>query len=103
MSVTIRAKLPKGDEDGLGPLETRLADDPNATIVAVVILQTDTIEARPHDAENPRVVKCVALHVEPLLDNGDRIAADKLLRMAYEQRTGKAELPLYADADGDAD
>lgn len=100
MSVTIRAKLPKADTNGLGPLEGRLAGDPDHSVLAVVLIQTDTIEARPHDDENPRAVKCVLLHVEPL-EGGDRDTAYKLLTAAYEARTGKAELPLYDDDDDD--
>jgi hypothetical protein len=99
VSVTIRAKLPKDDRDGLSHLESVLAADPNHSILAVVLLQTDTIEDRPHDDETPRVVKCVFLHVEPLFNN-ERDTAFKLLHAAYEARTGKVELP-FEDGDGD--
>lgn len=96
MSVTIRSKLPKGDTNGLAHLETMLANDTDHSVLAVVLLQTDTIEERPHDDENPRAVKCVFLHLEPL-DDADRDEAFKLLRAAYVARTGKVELPLDGD------
>jgi hypothetical protein len=99
MSVTVRAKLPKDDRDGLAHLESVLAADPDHSVLAVVLLQTDTIEERPHDDETPRVVKCVFLHVEPLTD-AERDTAFKLLRAAYEARTGKVELP-FEDGDGE--
>jgi hypothetical protein len=93
VSVTIRAKLPKGDTNGLAHLEPLLADDPDRQIIIVGYLQTDTIEARPHDDNNPRAVKTTLLHLEALDgDDGDTAAA--ILRAAYEARTGKVELPL---------
>lgn len=98
MSVTIRAKLPKGDLNGLMHLEAALADDPERTFVVVGIVQADTIEDRPHDADDPRHVKAVLLHVEGI--NGkDGDAAQTLMRTAYIERTGKAELPLYGEDD----
>jgi len=103
MSVTIRARLPKGDTNGLAHLEAALADDPDRVVTVVAYVQTDTVEDRPHDADNPRQVKTVLLHVEALTD-GDGDAAATLLRAAYQERTGKAELPLYGALDdaGDA-
>lgn len=98
MSVTVRARLPKGDTNGLAHLEERLAVEVDQTLVVVGLLQTDTIEARPHDDDNPRLVKCVLLHVEAL-DEADAEHADKLLRAVYERRTGKAELPFETEAE----
>lgn len=96
MSVTIRGKLPKGDTNGLAHLETVLANDPDRSILAIVLLRTDVVEERPHDDDNPRVVKAAVLHLEPL-EFEARHQADQLLRAAYTERTGKAELPLYDD------
>lgn len=92
MSVTIRNKLPKGDTNGLAPLENKLAENPDDVTVCVALVRTDTIEQRPHDDDNPRLVKTVLQHIEPL-DGGVGERAEKMLRSAYSDRTGKTELP----------
>lgn len=99
MSVTVRARLPKGDTNGLAHLEDTLAVEVERTLVVVGLLRTDTVEARPHDDDNPRLVKCVLLHVEAL-DGSDAESADKVMRAVYEARTGKTELP-FEDGDGE--
>ena len=98
MTVTVRAKLPKGDTNGLAHLEGVLAADPDDVLLVVGYLRADTIEARPHDEDDPRCVKTVLLHLEAI--NGtDRDKVDKMLRKVYEKRTGKTELP-FEEADG---
>ena len=99
MSVTIRARLPKGDTNGLAHLEGALAADPDDVLVVVGLIRADTIEARPHDEDDPRCVKTVLLHLEAINGN-DGVKVDKMLRAAYERRTGKKELPFEQD-DGD--
>jgi hypothetical protein len=98
MTVTVRAKLPKGDTNGLAHLEAALAADPDEVLVVVGLLRTDTIEARPHDDDDPRCVKTVLLHLEAVTD-GDGAEVDRMLRKVYEQRTGKVELPFETDDD----
>jgi hypothetical protein len=96
MSVTVRAKLPKGDTNGLAHLEGTLAADPDAVLVVIGLLRADTIEARPHDEDDPRVVKTVLMHLEHV--NGPIGAdAERMMRDAYEARTGKASLPFEGD------
>ena len=96
MSVTVRAKLPKGDTNGLAHLEAMLADHPDDVLVVIGLLRADTIEERPHDDDDPRCVKTVLLHLEHV--NGP-IGADveRKLRDAYESRTGKISLPFEDD------
>jgi hypothetical protein len=93
MSVTVRARLPKGDTNGLDHLEQTLADDPDAVHVVVALVRADTIEARPHDEDDPRCVKTVILHLE-VVTGHDGDQADKAMRVVYETRTGKTELPF---------
>lgn len=96
MTVTVRAKLPKGDTNGLAHLESSLAADPDRVLVVVGLLRADTIEARPHNEEDPQCVKTVLLHLEAI--NGkDGDGVDKLLRKVYEARTGKTALPFETD------
>lgn len=98
MTVTVRAKLPKGDTNGLAHLESSLAADPDEVLVVVGLLRADTIEERPHNEDDPRCVKTVLLHLESV--NGkDGESVDKMLRKIYEQRTGKTALPFEDDED----
>ena len=102
MSVTIRARLPKSDTNGLTQLESLLAEDPDLLVYVVAVLQADIIEDRPHDADNRRHVKTVVLHVEAT-DGKDAATLAKILRARYSKRTGKAELPLYGEEDDEGD
>jgi len=96
MSVVVRAKLPKGDTNGLTHLEGALAGDPDRVLVVVGLLRADTIEERPHDEDDPRCVKTVLLHLEAI-NGADGALADRILRDAYVERTGKMVLPFEAD------
>ena len=98
MSVAVRARLPKGDTNGLAHLEQALADDPDRVLVVVGLVRADTIESRPHDDDNPRQVKTVLLHVEAI-DGKDADRVEQLMRAVYQSRTGKAELP-FEEGDG---
>jgi hypothetical protein len=96
MTVTVRAKLPKGDTNGLAHLEAALADNPDDVLVVVGLLRADTIELAPHDENDPRCVKTVLLHLEAI--NGtERDKVEKMLRQVYEQRTGKTALPFEGE------
>jgi hypothetical protein len=97
MTVTVRAKLPKGDTNGLAHLEGTLADRPDDVLVVIGLLRADTIEERPHDDDDPRCVKTVLLHLEAI-NGADGAKVDKMLRSVYEARTGKTSLP-FEDVD----
>lgn len=99
MSVTVRAKLPKGDTNGLTHLEEFLAKNTDEVLVVVGLLRSDTIEDRPHNDDDPRVVKTVLLHLEAI-NGADSKRVDTMLRKVYEQRTGKSALP-FEDGDGE--
>lgn len=101
MSVSIRAKLPKGDTNGLANHEQWLADNPDGVLTVVGILRADTVESRPHNDDDPRLVKTVLLHLEAI--NGTEGGrAEKAMRKAYETRTGKRELPFEEQPTPDA-
>lgn len=99
--MTVRARLPKGDLNGLAAFEQRLADsildetgEVDGRLIVVGVVQADTVELRAHDDDDGRVVKTVLVHVEVLDAKTDRERADKLMRKLYAERTGKAELPF---------
>lgn len=95
MSVTVRGRLPKGDLNGLAALEGVLSkrNAKSKVHVAVVLIRADTIEEHLHDDDDPRKVKTVIMHVEPL-EEAAAATADELLRQAYAERTGKTPLPF---------
>jgi hypothetical protein len=94
MSVTVRARLPKGDGNGLASWESRLADRPDDVIAVVALIRADTIEARPHDDDDPRVVKCVFVGIEAVGDKADAKTVDGLVHQIFEARTGRMTLPF---------
>lgn len=96
MTVSVRAKLPKGDTNGLAHLEAAMAANPDGLLVIVGYLRPDTIEQRPHDDDNPRVVKTVLVHIEVVAD-ADADKAATMLRDVYGERTGKVSLPFEDD------
>jgi hypothetical protein len=99
VSVTIRARLPKSDQNGLSHLEGNFAANPDDIVVVIGLVRADTIEDRPHDDDNPRLVKTVLLHVEAVIGDGDIAKVDKLLRAVYAKRTGKRQLPFEENGD----
>lgn len=100
MSVRVRAKLPKGDGNGLASWETRLADNPDTPIPIVGLILPDTIEQRPHDDDDPRVVKCVFVGIEAIADQADAKTVEGLLYAVFEARTGRLTLPFEEDDNG---
>jgi hypothetical protein len=97
MSVRVRAKLPKGDTNGLAPWEAKLAENPDQPVAVVALIRADTVELRPHDEDDPQVVKCVFLGIEAIGDKADAQATEGLLRSTYQARTGKLTLPFEDD------
>jgi hypothetical protein len=97
MSVKVRARLPKGDANGLAQWEKQLAEHPDKAIHVVCLIRADTIEERPHDEDDPRIVKCVFLGIEAVDAKAEAAVVDKLLHSVYEARTGKATLPFEDD------
>jgi hypothetical protein len=101
MSVTVRAKLPKGDGNGLASWERKLAENPGAAIPVVALLRADTIEARPHDEDDPQVVKCVFVGIEAVGDAKAAAQVETLVRDAYQARTGRLALPFEDEGTDD--
>jgi hypothetical protein len=99
MTVRVRAKLPKGDGNGLACWEAKLAENPDTPITVVALLRADTVELRPHDEDDPQVVKCMFLGIEAVGDTADAGVVDGILRQVHEARTGKLALPFEEDDD----
>jgi hypothetical protein len=97
VSVRLGGRLPADDRDGLAPLEARLREEASAAgsaeLVAVVVLRVRELRDRLDDDADPHAVYLVAEHIEALTGRAGATARG-LLGRAYEQRTGKARLPL---------
>lgn len=96
MSVTIRARLPRTDYDGLQTVaeKYRYKMHREQTVVLVVEVYLDRIVNRLHDANDPTEYVLAVSRIEQLTDAGDESFARSLITTRYEQRTGKAPLPF---------
>lgn len=89
--MSLASKLPDSDLNGLRTLRSDLVKHPEQTRVAVVVLDVAKITHNVVDGIQSPQLRVRA--IEPL----DDVAADEvheLMRRAYSQRTGKAELDL---------
>jgi hypothetical protein len=92
MTVHLSGALPVGDTNGLGSISGKLCDDPESVHVAVVLLDCSKITT---NTDNGDVVPTARIRaIEPIGITGDAEEMRRLLRRAYERRTGKVELPL---------
>lgn len=99
MTVRLKSVLPGEDRNGLAGLAAHLAEDPDATVVAVVVLQPTQ---QVHDLVTGTSTITVGITaIEPLPAGTDAREGQRLLRRAAERRTGKPELPLELERDLD--
>jgi hypothetical protein len=95
--MKLKSTLPKGDADGLSPLEGRLDADPESRqVVALVIL--DVIARTESLVTHERELTLKLRRVEALLP-GDAEHARRMLSRAFEQRTGVVTLPIDLEDD----
>jgi len=91
-AIKISSALPAGDTNGLVSISAQLCDDPEAVHVAVVLLDCAQIVT---NTDNGDVVPTARIRaIEPISQTTDANEMRRLLRRAYERRTGKVELPL---------
>lgn len=92
MTVHLSGALPVGDTNGLGSISGKLCDDPESVHVAVVLLDCSKITTNTDNGDI--VPTCRIRAIEPVGTTEDAEEMRRLLRRAYERRTGKVELPL---------
>lgn len=95
--MKLKAALPKGDADGLTPLEGRL-DAEDATQQVVVIAILDVIFRGENLVTRERELTTKLRRIEALLP-GDADHARRMLQRAFEQRTGTVTLPIDLEDD----
>lgn len=99
MSIKISSSLPAGDTNGLTSISARMCDNPESVHVAVVLLDCSTITT---NTDNGDVVPTARIRaIEPIGQTTDANEMRRLLRRAYERRTGKVELPLEMEQELD--
>ena len=97
--MKLKAALPKGDADGLTPLDGRLDNEPGdapAQVVAIVIL--DVVSRTELLATHERELTLKMRRVEALLPE-DAERASRMLQRAFEKRTGQTTLPIDLEDD----
>lgn len=95
--MKLKAALPKGDADGLTPLEGRLdAEDASQKVVVIAIL--DVISRTESLITRERELTTKVRRIEALLP-GDAEHASRMLQRAFEERTGVVTLPIDLEDD----
>ncbi|WP_051425540.1 hypothetical protein [Jiangella gansuensis] len=92
----LNASLPKGDGNGLGSLELALTSEPHRVHVVLMLIDCKkiTTDADTGDIEATARIR----RIEPIPAE-DRDLAGKMLRRAFERRTGKTVLPFDLEQD----
>lgn len=99
MTVKISSSLPVGDTNGLSAISGELCEDPEKVHVAVVLLDCAQITT---NVDNGDVVPTARIRaIEPIRPSKDANEMQRLIRRAYERRTGKVELPLEMEQEFD--
>ena len=98
--MKLKAALPKGDADGLTPLEGRLdAAQPTAVPVQVVVIAIlDVISRTESLVTHERELTLRLRRVEALVPD-DAEHASRMLQRAFERRTGQTTLSLDLEDD----
>lgn len=91
-TVRLGGKLPEGDKNGLVRITSLLIDDPHAAHVVVAVVDCKQLTVNTDDETQIPLVRIRA--IEPLVSAEDIAAVSAALRRAFEQRTGKVELPF---------
>lgn len=95
--MKLKSTLPKGDADGLTPLEGRL-DAEGAAQQVVVLAILDVIARTESLVTHERELTLRLRRIEALLP-GDSEHARRMLQRAFEQRTGVTTLPIDLEED----
>lgn len=100
MAATLSGRLPDDDRNGLSPLSSDLVSDPEKVRVAVVLLDCIKVTRNVDTGEESPTIRIRA--IEPVVNmTTDASEMRRLLRRAYERRTGKVELPLELERELD--
>ena len=92
----LKATLPKGDANGLGPIAAAMVRDHRPLHVVIAIVDCPKTEV-DHDLDE--IVPVIRVRrIEGILPE-DRTAAERLMRRSLEHRRGFSVLPLDLEDD----
>lgn len=93
MSVTLLGSLPNDDRNGIGMISSALCDSPESVHVIIALVDCTKITTK---VESGDIIPTARIrHVEAFPGvTADASEVRRLLRRAFERRTGKEELPL---------
>lgn len=100
MSAKLSGSLPGGDQNGLAALAPALVNQPEQLHVAVITFVTDSLKTNIGTGEVTPTIK--VKQFEPFVGGSDVAELRRLLRRAYERRTGQVELPLELERELDS-
>lgn len=89
--VSLTSALPKGDANGLGPIVSALVEDPRGMHVVIAIVDCKKITTNADTAE---VVPTIRVRRIEAVLNDDKPLAERLMRRALENRSGRTMLPM---------
>lgn len=91
MSVSMSGALPAGDGNGLSAVMSDLVRDPQKLHVTIALVDCRKIVT---DADSGDVIPTVRVRrIEVITSPDDMRVAERLMRRALEQRTGRETLP----------
>lgn len=101
MSIRLSGAMPEGEKNGLASLAHDLVECPDRVHVAVVLLDAVKLTTQ---VDNGDVVPTVRIRaIEPIsAHETDAAELRRLMRRAYERRTGQPELPLEIERELDS-
>ena len=89
--VSLAGALPKGDANGLDPIVSALVEDPRGMHVVIAIVDCKKITTNADTAE---VIPTIRVRRIEAVLNDDKPLAERLMRRALEQRSGRTMLPM---------
>jgi hypothetical protein len=93
VSVRMSGAMPIGERNGLASLAHLLVEEPGAVRVAVVLVDAVKLTTDVSSGDTVPTVRIRA--IEPIsAHETDAAELHRLMRRAYERRTGQTELPL---------
>jgi hypothetical protein len=93
---SLSGALPKGDANGLGPIVRDLIDEPHRFHVVMAIIDCKSVNTNFDTGE---VVPTARIRRIEVMLSQDLTEAQRLMRRALENRTGRTVLPLDLEDD----
>lgn len=88
--------LPGGDANGLVAIARQLIDEPHAVHVAIVLIDCKSSKV---DHDSGEIVPTARIRRVEVIGEQDTGLAQKMMRRALEERTGKTVLPFDLEED----